>query len=421
MALVVEPLSDDDRCALPRFTTGAGEAPSGQGARSLLLPRLPSESSNPSLELEDEEDGGPPAAAAPPLPPPPPRRGGDTGDCALGHATLLWRVRRLAARPLAALPGWPHCGARASASKGERLYGTESRPLPAGQAGQPPAWPQGFRFDFEAEQWAFEGLEMLDYRCLLELALRGWGQDRASTAPRHAAATPGTAPPQEMPLLFSQGEKVKAMLGLGWCDRRRERRGGRGGPGEKSAPGVTPLHIACQQRHWDVARWLLSLGADPDVADSSGETPLAAVARCCRDLAKAAAAAKRSKDEASVVVTEQDSERAQQALRELLARSRAKDRVPEGLTAKDVVEEVRLMGHLCRLGCTEPRSEQGAQILGVAGLPTEVLERVLVPMLPAPLLDEEACVQVSALALEVALACRPAFADVSFPRTLHQA
>lgn len=40
--------------------------------------------------------------------------------------------------------------------------------------------------------------------------------------------------------------------------------------------GKTPLHIAAQHGYVDVARFLLQHGARTDIADSTGETPLAA-------------------------------------------------------------------------------------------------------------------------------------------------
>lgn len=41
-----------------------------------------------------------------------------------------------------------------------------------------------------------------------------------------------------------------------------------------TAGGVTPLHRACYKGYKDIVRLLLSEGADPQLADNDGMTPL---------------------------------------------------------------------------------------------------------------------------------------------------
>lgn len=340
----------------------------------------------------------------------------------------LFRLRARAARARAASEALP-CSFLPSAgscssprSRGGR--GAGEGPLPAPQkprqgaaAARMLALPKDFQFDFEVEQWAFEGFAMLDYRTLLELAVRGWPRSAYPMAP----SEPQLGAP--LSLLFSPMPQLQAMLTLGWCDRRlSERWGDRRRPRRSAQPCATPLHLACQQGHRDVAEWLLELGACPDLLDGSGMTPLSIVARRCRATSAAMAEAEAA-GSGEMAAAERDAEDAQRLLAALLGRSRARNdpRLPHVGNCGTVAMEVLRLGRLCFVGRASPSTALGEVVRRAAGLPPEVLRGVLVPFLPSPWLDADAAGRLEALAPLVGVAGNPTFADGSFPSALLQA
>ena len=51
------------------------------------------------------------------------------------------------------------------------------------------------------------------------------------------------------------------------------------GYGSRLRPGGSPLHVAVENGHFELATYLLELGADPDAADPIGYTALHAITR----------------------------------------------------------------------------------------------------------------------------------------------
>jgi ankyrin repeat protein len=75
-------------------------------------------------------------------------------------------------------------------------------------------------------------------------------RDRQGRSSLHQAAVTGDA--DQVTRLISEGENVSAADGS----------------------FLTPLHLACQQGHLEVARLLVAAGAPVDLRDSYGNTPL---------------------------------------------------------------------------------------------------------------------------------------------------
>ncbi|XP_042658508.1 protein phosphatase 1 regulatory subunit 27 [Tyto alba] len=55
---------------------------------------------------------------------------------------------------------------------------------------------------------------------------------------------------------------------------------------QRDANGWTPLHMACSDGHAHIARYLLTLGASPEVATDAGEKPSDLIDPECKDLAE---------------------------------------------------------------------------------------------------------------------------------------
>lgn len=113
------------------------------------------------------------------------------------------------------------------------------------------------QFDFEEGQWCGIGAANFAFRDALRFGA-------GTSAEEHAED-----PEWVYRSLCNLGmDKTVSLLRLGWCDRRRP----------VSSPMQTPLHFAARNGNSGAARLLLAQGADPDVADVHGETPVSLAA-----------------------------------------------------------------------------------------------------------------------------------------------